>query len=253
MMKSIRGKGGFPLFAFGALFAALLLASAPSDASACAYTVQFGNWDGKGTMGFNAQVTDVTQIYPGTNYLNSRYTVKGQSWGGSKSQQVNVKGAAATSAAVVGNYYFTLTQPTSTMSLKMYYTDSNWSHFFNNYANKDTMVSWYMTGSKFGATGWQSADRNSMVKLDGTVKKGADGWLVEFSNLPAGTYHLYTAYQVGALDWEAFRLGSTGMAIEFAGASSDAPLPGALVLLGTALAGGGVFARRRAKKSATTS
>lgn len=249
MIKVLRRKAAFPLFAFGALFAALFLVSAPSDAGACAYTVNFGKWDGEGTMGFRARFGDFTQQVPGVNRLESRFTVKGSSWGGSMAQNVSMRASAGKSVEVVGTYNFTLTQPLSKMTVKMYYTDSNWSHFIDNYAANDNTVTWSFTGSKFGSTGNQYADRSFMNKVDGVFKKGADGWILEFSNLPEGNYTFRAAQMVGAMDMEAFNLRATGMAVEFAAGSSPVPnpLPGALVLLGTALAGGGAALRRRAK------
>lgn len=87
--------------------------------------------------------------------------------------------------------------------------------------------------------------------INGQSQNG--GWLINFSGLEQGNYRLSLSGEVGLVhpDVEKYFQGQSylvELAAGNAGDPSQVPLPGALVLLGTALAGGGVMMRRKSKK-----
>ncbi|MBE1236901.1 hypothetical protein IHV25_04475 [Phaeovibrio sulfidiphilus] len=108
-----------------------------------------------------------------------------------------------------------------------------------------------------GAQSLDVADKTLIVRLtraDGTQDVRTAGThntsLHVFSNLAAGDYTMSIAGAYGAegksLDLTGYRV-SYDASMSFGEPVGDVPLPGALVLLGTALAGAGVTARRKAK------
>ncbi|MBE1236872.1 VPLPA-CTERM sorting domain-containing protein [Phaeovibrio sulfidiphilus] len=159
-----------------------------------------------------------------------------------------IEGLAQNSTKGFGNTYSFALAEASRVTIKLA-IDRNWddSKNWNSSYGKGALYNFIDNG--YGNQLILSLDGQS-VRMTTGLPSAADSLTLEFANLPKGDYIISVSGITGWIKDRIPGFSDVHMAYNLDINAYETPLPGALILLGTALAGAGVAGRRRSKKVA---